>query len=186
MNIQQRCVSAYRQHRHLKLAAEDVGIPWQTVYVHLRRAGEPVTGNKLAYGSDADKLAGLGERQFLSLVPDAEDMNGRKFQSKVDFYVRGYSVDVKCSTLKLGSKGTDRRRWAFSVKKQEAIADFFVCFGFDADKEIAACLLIPGEISRRMTTINLPESGGKWRDYEVDPGSLRAFFDSLPRKGSHP
>lgn len=182
MDIQERCVAAYRKHKHLKLAAQEVGIPWQSVYVQLRQAGEPVTGDKLKYGSHTDRLASLGEQRFLALIPEAEDMNRRKFQSKVDFLVHGHSVDVKSSMLKKGSKGTDRRRWAFSVKKQEAIANFFVCFGFDDNKEIATCLLIPGEIARKMTTINLPETGGKWRDYEVDPGSLREFFDSLPKQ----
>lgn len=57
MNVQQRCVEAYRQHQNLKIAAQHVGIPWQTVYVHLRKAGEPVTGNKLKYGSETDRLA---------------------------------------------------------------------------------------------------------------------------------
>lgn len=181
MSIQAKCVDAYRRHKHLKMAANEVGIPWQTMYVHLRRAGEPVTGNKLKYGSSADRLAALGEKKFLSLVPEAKDMNRRKFQSKVDFFVHGYSVDVKCSMLNRSSAGTDRRRWAFCIKKQEAIANFFVCFGFNDERQIAACLLIPGEIARHMTTINLPETGGKWRDYEMCPGDLKSFFDSLPR-----
>lgn len=182
MNLQARCVEAYRKHKHLKLAATEVGIPWQTVYVHLQRAGEPVVGDKLKYGSDSDKLASLGEQKFLELVPEAEDLNRRKFQAKVDFYVRGYSVDVKCSRAHRSSKGTPRKRWAFSIKKQEFVADFFVCFGMTAESELVTCLLVPGEIARKRTTINLPETGGKWRDYEVQIEDLNEFFMALPEK----
>lgn len=179
MGIQQRCVEAYRKHKHLKLAANDVGIPWQTVYVHLRNAGEPVTGDKSRYGSDKDKLAARSERVFMSFVPNARDCNESEFQSKVDFYVNGFTVDVKASTLKRSSGKAKTRRWAFSVKKQEAVADFFICFGFDDDMVVRRTLLIPGEVARYMTTINLPESGGKWSDYQVDPKTLARFFDDL-------
>src|SRR5690606_22461353 len=100
MNVQQRCVQAYREHQNLKVAAQHVGIPWQTVYVHLRKAGEPVSGNKLKYGSETDRLAARSERIFLDLVPFAEDQNTRQFQSKVDFRVGEFGVDVKASRLK--------------------------------------------------------------------------------------
>lgn len=182
MDIQQECIAAYRRHKNLKLAAGDVGIAWQTVYVHLRNAGEPVTGDKLKYGSEIDKLAAKGERIFAGLVPFADDTNAGKFQSKVDFVVRGNLVDVKTSRLKPSNKASKLRRWAFCLKKQEMIADFFVCIGLAGDDEsLAKTLLIPGEIARRYQTISLGESGGKWADYEVDPGSLAEFFESLPQ-----
>lgn len=181
MEVQQACVVAYRRHKNLKLAAGDVGIPWQTVYVHLRKAGEPVTGDKLKYGSDKDKLAARGEQIFMQLVPFAEDQNQHKYQSKLDFIVRGHGVDVKTSTMKLGNKLSRIRRWAFSVKKQEVTADFMVCLCLGDDGEsLSKTLLIPGEIIRKYTSISLSEQGGKWSDYEVDSHSLSDFFKSLP------
>lgn len=181
MDIQQSCVDAYRNHKNLKLAAIDVGIPWQSVYVHLRKAGEPVTGDKLRYGSESDKIAARGELLFKSLVPFADDQNGRKFQSKIDFDVRGYGVDVKTSTLKLSNKNCKLRRWAFSTKKQEMIADFFVCLclGRDGDS-LQKVLLIPGEMARKYTTISLSEAGGKWDDYAVLSSDIAEFFEALP------
>lgn len=182
MDIQQECIAAYRRHKNLKLAAGDVGIAWQTVYVHLRNAGEPVTGDKLKYGSETDKLAAKGERIFSELVPFAHDTNADKFQSKIDFIVRGHLVDVKTSRLKQSNKASKLRRWAFCLKKQEMIAGFFVCFGLADDEDRQAkTLLIPGEIARRYQTISLNERGGKWADYEVDPLTLADFFKSLPQ-----
>lgn len=176
--IQQRCVEAYRQHQNLKIAAQHVGIPWQTVYVHLRKAGEPVTGNKLKYGSETDRLAARAERMFLKLVPFAEDQNTRQFQSKVDFLVGGLGVDVKASRLKVYSPKSSR--WMYSIKKQEAIADFFVCIGFDQSAtNVVSVLLVPGEIARMHTTISHSSRGGKWADYLVQPDALAPFFRSL-------
>jgi len=45
----QAVIDAYEKHKNLKLAANDVGLPWQTVYVHLKRAGVPVVGDKLRF-----------------------------------------------------------------------------------------------------------------------------------------
>lgn len=180
MEIQKECVAAYRKHKNLKLAALDVGIPWQATYVHLRNAGEPVTGDKVRYGSDKDRLAAKGEQIFKSLVPDAADHNDIKYQSKIDFAVRGYGVDVKTSSLKLSNKSCKLRRWAFSMKKQEMLADFFVCICIGDDGELFKVMLIPGEIVRKYSCISLSEAGSKWDDYVVDPGSLDEFFKSLP------
>ena len=178
MSVQQRCVEAYRQHQNLKIAAQQVGIPWQTVYVHLRKAGEPVTGNKLKYGSETDRLAARAERIFLDLVPFAEDQNTRQFQSKVDFLVGGFGVDVKSSRLKI--QGPNSSRWMYSIKKQEAIADFFVCLGFDAEAQaVKSILLVPGEIARMHTTISHSSRGGKWADYLIEPSGLAPFFRAL-------
>lgn len=183
MDIQNQCIQAYRKHRNLKLAAQDVGIPWQSVYVQLRNADEPVTGDKLKYGSDSDKLAARGEQMFHSFVPESISHNEREFQSKLDFTVRGYGVDVKTSTLRLSNKACKVRRWAFCTKKQEASADFVVCFGIAGDGEsLAKTLLIPGEIIRKYTTVSLSEAGGKWDDYSVEPGDLETFFAALPFK----
>lgn len=181
--IQQRCVEAYRQHQNLKVAAQHVGIPWQTVYVHLRKAGEPVVGNKSEYGSEKDKLAAYGERCFDRLVPEAENQNRKKFQSKIDFLVNGYGVEIKTSRPRLGHKSSSFKRWAFSMKKQEMIADFVVCMCMDDSPTLVKCLLIPGEIVRHYQNISVSMRGNtKWHEYEVEPESLRQFFLTLPAK----
>ncbi|MGE8446618.1 MAG: hypothetical protein ACN6O1_10405 [Comamonas sp.] len=175
-----KCIAAYEVHRNLKLAANDVGVPWQTVYVHLRRAGVPVTGDKLRYGSESDKLAARAEKLFLKHVPNAEDQNIRQFQSKVDFMFAGLGIDVKASRKKQHGVQPSMQRWMFSIKKQEAVADFFVCYGFDRDGiNLERMLLIPGELARHYTTISVSTAGGKWLDYAIEPDALSEFFNSL-------
>ena len=170
--VQAKCVESYRRLKNLKLVANEVGIPWQTVYVHLRAAGEPVTGDKLRYGSDTDRFAAKAERVFQDLVPLAESQNEKKFQSKVDFMVGRYSVDVKASRYR-------HDRWAFSLKKQERIADFFVCFAFD-EADGYRVIVIPGEVCRKFQTISLSgRSHTKWWDYEVEPSALAGFFAAV-------
>ena len=68
-------IEAYRKHKNLKIAARELGMAWQALYVILRKAGEPVTGDKLRYGSDRDKLGALAEAEFKRLVPFAQDLN---------------------------------------------------------------------------------------------------------------
>jgi len=175
-----QCVEAYRKTKNLKLVGADLGIPWQSVYVYLRKAGEPVIGDKQKYGSETDKLASKAEAIFQEMVPFAIDQNRKKFQSKIDFQVGDYGVDVKASRLRPYSQNRDLRRWAFSVKKQEAIADFFVCLCFDeANEKVERALLIPGEIGRMFTTISLAHRGGKWADYYIELDQIRPFFESL-------
>lgn len=179
--IQQQCVDAYRQHQNLKIAAQHIGISWQSLYVHLRKAGEPVVGNKTVYGSASDKVAASAEVLFERLVPNAENQNKIKFQSKVDFLVNNFSVDVKASTLRKGHANAKHLRWAFSVKKQEAVADFFVCFCLDeSGHEAQKLLLIPGEIARKYQSISVSRrSGNSWWEYEIHPDELASFFDAL-------
>ncbi len=180
MNTQQKCIDAYARHKNLKLAGQEIGIPWQTVYVHLRKAGVPVTGDKARYGSDSDRLAAKGEEHFKLWVPFAEDQNRKKFQSKFDFIVGAHQVDVKSSNLKWSNKNSKVFRWAFYSKKQESTAAFFVLIGFDNNAEPAHVWLIPGEIARRYTTISVSSSKkGKWWDYEVKPADLSEFFKQL-------
>jgi hypothetical protein len=166
MDKTQKCVEAYRRLKNLKLVGAELGIPWQTVYVHLRKAGEPVMGDKQQYGSERDRLAAAAESEFQRLVPDAINRNAAEFQSKVDFEVNGLTIDIKASTFR-------GDRWAFSLKKQERIADFFACFAYGG--EAYRLLLIPGEICRHYQTISLTPHG-KWWDYEVQPTMLAAFF----------
>ena len=147
MDKRQACIESYSRLKNLKLVGLELGIPWQTVYVHLRAAGVPVTGDKSRYGSDTDRLAAKAEAIFSTLVPSALNQNEHQFQAKVDFMVGAYSVDVKCSRLLRG-------RWSFSLKKQELIADFFVCFAFNDDGTYRV-LAIPGEVCRYLQTISL-------------------------------
>ena len=175
------CIAAYRKHKNLKVAAYEVGIPWQTLYVRLVKAGEPVVGDKARYGSMSDKLGAKGERLFQELVPLAENNNDREFQAKCDFTVRGLSVDVKAAPPKQTNKKYKGRSWAFSISRQESVADFFVCFGFSDNREdVDSVFLLPGEIVRFMRTISISVAGdSKWKDYIIEKEELLEFFDSL-------
>jgi len=175
--VTNECVKHYERLKNLKLVSNEVGIPWQTVYVHLCRAGVPVVGDKSRYGSDSDKLAAKAEKLFLKLVPYAEDQNRRTFQAKVDFLVNGLSVDVKSSRLKMHSSAG---RWSFSLKKQRRYADYFVMFAYDKNANaVQKCFLFPGEIVRHYSTISISALGGKWADYEIDYEGIKKFFDDI-------
>lgn len=176
MTTDQACIEAYKKHENLKLAAAEVGISWQTLYTRLVKNGIPVVGNKEKYGSDKDKLAAKSESDFLTYVPSAKDCNEKKFQSKVDFNAYGLLIDVKASTLRISNKRSAKKRWAFSIKKQEIIADYFVLFAYDDNIKIKHCFLLPGEIVRKMSTISINESGGKWMDFKIEPEELDSFF----------
>lgn len=172
MDKRQACIESYSRLKNLKLVGLELGIPWQTVYVHLRAAGVAVTGDKSRYGSDTDRLAAKAETLFSTLVPNAVNQNDHQFQAKVDFKVGGYAVDVKASRLRGG-------RWAFSLKKQKRVADFFVCFAFNED-DTYRTLAIPGELCRYLQTISLSAAAHtKWWDYEIPADQLRSFFDQV-------
>lgn len=172
MDTRHFCIEAYARLKNLKLVGLELGIPWQTVYVHLRAAGVPVTGDKSRYGSDTDRLAAKAESIFSALVPNAINQNDQQFQAKVDFVVGRYSVDVKSSRQRGG-------RWAFSLKKQELLADFFVCFAFNED-DTYKVLAIPGELCRYLQTISLSAtSNTRWWDYEIAADQLNAFFEQV-------
>lgn len=163
---------AYEKHKNLKLAAAELGIKWQTLYVRLRKAGISVTGDKLRYGSETDRLAAMTEHEFMRLVPKAESRNAKEWQAKVDFYVSGLGVDVKASRIGKAN------RWNFCVKKQEFTADFLVCFAYEGTSY--RVLLVPGEIARRYQTLHVRRAfTGKWADYEIDPQDIASFFDDL-------
>jgi len=115
----QAVIEAYEKHKNLKLAANDVGLPWQTVYVHLKRAGVPVVG---------DKLRTMAETDFIKLVPFAIPTNTIRWQAKFDFQVASLKVDVKAAKPHRQSKRFDGMRWAFCMKKQTLSCDFIVCF----------------------------------------------------------
>ena len=170
--------SAYEKHRNLKIAADELGIKWQRLYVMLRSAGIPVTGDKARYGSSKDRMAARAELEFSRLVPSAISQNAIKFQAEVDFLVGSEKVDVKASTLHRGSKNFAALRWAFSVKKQEFCADFIVCFAITEGGY--RILMIPGEVVRKYMTISVSEKGkSKWLQYEVTQEELTQFFTEL-------
>lgn len=170
-----KCVESYRRLKNLKLVGQETGIPWQYVYLNLKSAGEPVNGDKRRYGSETDKFAAKAEKLFNELIPFSRDENGRKFQSKVDFIVKGHMVDVKASNQR-------NDRWAFSLKKQNEIADFFVLFAFNEDDSYRI-ILIPGDLCRGYKTLSLAaKTKTKWWDYEVSKDELLLFFEGLDEK----
>lgn len=81
---------------NLKLAANELGINWKTLYCRLKKQGVKVVGDKLRYGTDRDRIGAYGEALFKGLVPDARDRNMVEFQSKYDFDLYGMKIDVKC------------------------------------------------------------------------------------------
>lgn len=173
-------IKAYEKHKNLKIAAAEIGIPWQTLYVQLKRCGVPVVGDKLRYGSDRDKLAAMAESKFIDLVPFAENMNQTKFQSKFDFMANGLKVDVKAAKPHQPNKRYPSKCWSFSVKKQALVCDFIVCFCFDEHRELVHTLLVPSEFFSGLQTVSVSCSGAsKWLDYEVPSESLEGFFKDI-------
>ena len=169
---------AYSKHKNLKLAAAELGMKWQTLYVQLRKLNIPVTGDKSRYGSDTDRLAAKAELEFKRLVPFAVNQNEVKFQSKFDFLVGSEKVDIKVSNLNRSCARLQRLRWAFSVKKQEFCANFIVCFGMTDDGY--KIFLIPGECVKAYQSISISQNGkSKWLQYEILPEDLTIFFKDL-------
>lgn len=181
MITDEQIVESYRKHRRLFDVGKELSMPWQTVYVRLKNAGEPVCGDKSRYGSKLDRFAAKAERKFLDLVPFAEYMNVRKFQAEVDFIVNGKKVDVKASKEKKSNRRFESTRYSFSLKKQLESADFYVLFGFAPDGEtMKNCFLIPRDMVNEIQTISIQCQGkSKWFDFEVAPESLSEFFSSF-------
>lgn len=171
---------AYNKHRNLKLAAAEIGMPWQSLYVQLKKEGVAVTGDKLRYGSDRDRLAALAEAEFKRLVPAARDMNTVAFQAKWDFEVGGLKVDVKAAMPSQRNKKYDAKGWAFSFKKQSLLCDFICCFCMGEDKSIGRVLLVPKEFFEGLQTITVScEGRSKWLEYSTAPEELAPFFASI-------
>jgi hypothetical protein len=177
-------IESYQRLKNLKLVGKEVGMPWQTVYVRLTKNNVPITGDKLMYGSETDKFAAQTENEFQALVPDAINNNEIKFQSKTDFNVYGYGVDIKASNLKHQAKNGKTKRWSFSVKKQEFCADFIVCFAYNEDKTYRI-LLIPGQLLRNYQSISIGQAfDGKWADFEIGKEELPFFFKQISDKAA--
>lgn len=173
-------VLIYRKHMNLKLAALELGVAWQSLYVRLKKLGEPVTGDKLRYGTDRDRLGAIAEAEFKRLVPFATDNNKLQHQSKYDFDVNGQKVDVKAARPHQLNKKYEAKSWAFSFKKQSLVCDFICCFCFNDDKTLAHVLLVPSEFFKGLQTVSVSCSGGsKWLDYSISQYELAPFFTSL-------
>lgn len=171
---------AYDKHKNLKLAAAELGMPWQSLYVKLKNEGVPVTGDKLRYGSDRDRLGALAEAEFKRLVPSAADMNAVRFQAKHDFEISGVKVDVKASTPRQLNKKYQAKSWSFSFKKQSLTCDFICCFCMDEERQTQHVLVVPKEFFQGIQTVSVSRSGGsKWLDYAVPSDQLAEFFSSL-------
>lgn len=173
-------IEAYRKHKNLKIAARELGMAWQALYVILRKAGEPVTGDKLRYGSDRDKLGALAEAEFKRLVPFAQDLNDFSHQSKYDFDVLGQKVDVKAGLPRQLNKRYKALSWSFSFKRKSMICDFICCFCMNDDKSTRHVLLVPSEFFKGLQTVSVScEGSSKWADYAIKPEELSKFFESL-------
>lgn len=181
MNIKEKCVESYKRLMNLKLVGDEIGIPWQTVYFHLKSVGFEVVGDKKRYGSTKDKIAEKFESRFQKLIPFARPNNEYKYQAKIDFFVGDYSIDIKCSSLqKAGIQPSGKSfsaRWAYCISKQKKTADFFVMYALNEDQSVRHVFLIPKEIAITCTTISIPESKkSKWFDYEISENELLDFF----------
>lgn len=180
-------IEAYARTPNLKLVGEELGIPWQSIYVRLCKNNIPVIGDKKKYGSDKDKLARLTEEMFLEAVPHAIDMNQKQFQSKFDFKVGNLLVDIKASCKRNGAKETSKYvhyRWGFSTKVQQEKSDFLVCFCFDGYEpavpgNLQKVLLIPKEYYENKTSFSASCKGSKWDEFEISLSDLSDFFSAF-------
>ncbi len=169
--------AAYDKHKNLKIAASEIGMKWQTLYWHLKRWNHPIVSDKSAYGSTKDKFAARAESDFREIVPTAIDMNKEAYQNKYDFKINGLKIDVKASNLNYGVKGSKCMRWAFSIKKQEMIADFVVGMAYK-DNKLFKLFLFPSEKIRFRQTITINERGSrKWSEFEISKSDLKEFFE---------
>ena len=177
----EQCIESYKKHQQLFAAADDLGMPWQTLYYRLKKAGFSVTGNKSKWGSARDRFAAKGEAFFKSIVPDAKDQNETSFQSKVDFVVNGIKVDVKSAKAKTSNSRYSSKRWAFSLKKQLEEAEFYVLFCYDEKGEVVRdCYLIPRDMIIGLQTISIPcTAKSKWNCFSVNPDCLADFFREM-------
>lgn len=177
---------AYTKHKNLKIAALELGIKWQTLYCRLKAQGVNVIGDKSRYGTSKDKLGNLAEKLFKNFVPYADDMNSHQFQSKFDFLVNGFKVDVKASLKNKHSIYSDSKRWAFSLKRQNYICDFICCFCMNESMDIETTLLIPREFFIGLQTLSVSTNRkSKWFDFEINTSELIIFFNEINKQNKN-
>ena len=135
--------------------------------------GVRVTGDKARYGCEKGKLAAKTESRFCEIVPEANNNNKEKFQSKVDFVVKGKTVDVKASRPRANPKRSpETKYWSFCIRKQVGFVDFFVMFGLSESGETEKIFLIPGDQSVACCVITC-KGKSKWNKFVVDEQELR-------------
>lgn len=170
-------IESYGRIKNLKLVGKEMGIPWQTVYVRLKANSIAVSGDKLRYGTDRDRLGALAEAEFKRIVPFAKDNNTSKYQARYDFDVLGFKVDVKVSHPRQLNKKYDAKSWSFSFKKQSLTCDFICCFCLDENKVTKHILLVPSEFFKGLQTVSVSCCGdSKWLDYSINESELSEFF----------
>lgn len=183
-NVVDLIIQDYEKHKNLKIVGANLGIPWQTVYWHLKKKSVPVTGDKEKYGSVSDKVGFIGEKLFSQTVPDVVNQNTLQFQSKYDFIYKDLNIDVKTSLLKtVGNKveGRTSERWAFSFGKQPNV-DVLVCYcltGVKEDYHVEHILLIPRDLLTIRYTISVTKGNSKWLDFKVSEKDLTDFFERI-------
>jgi hypothetical protein len=176
----QEMIDSYKKHENLKIAGAELGISFQTLYWHLKKAGVSVAGNKERYGSEKDRFGVFAEKIFAEIVPEADDLNGKKFQSKFDFQINGVRLEIKAAKRQSLGFGKGGDRWAFSIKRQISECDFYVLFAFSPDKELEKIFLVPHDVLCNTTTISVSVNGvSKWHSYEVTKESLREIILSI-------
>jgi hypothetical protein len=171
---------AYQNNKNLKVAADLLGMKFQTLYWNLKKAGVSCTGDKECYGSRKDIFGAKAESEFARIIPYAEDQNKVSYQPPIDFLVRGIKVEIKAAKRQCLGVGAGQDRWSFSIKKQIEDADFFVCFAFSKDEEVEAIFLIPAVVIASKTTISVSCKGrSKWYYYMVSEAELKSIFNDL-------
>lgn len=169
------CVMEYGKLKNLKLVSEKLKFPLSTIYWNLKKAGIEVIGDKNIYGSSKDKLACRGEDYIEQLLPNADNQNKKFYQPKVDFIINEISLEIKSARQK--------GRWAFSLKKQRKLADFFLLLAFDLQgREIKYHFLIPNKmILSSLETLSIPINfkNSKWGAFLISKKQIKEFFSEI-------
>lgn len=184
--IVDKIISLYSEDHNLKVVADKMDIPWQTIYWWLKKEGVSVSGNKSKYGGLKDKIGLIGENLFKESFPAAEDQNELSFQPEFDFLLGGLRLDVKTSfprDMKARTTGV-KYRWGFNTRRQQEV-DFIICYCLNGDVdswELQHILLIPNEFLQGIQTISVSceqRTRSKWMDMKVRNEELVEFLNSF-------
>jgi hypothetical protein len=173
-------IESYERHKKLKASADELGMCFQTLYWHLKKAGISCSGDKERYGSAKDRFGAAAELEFQNIVPYAEDQNKKHYQPKIDFLVKGVKFEIKSAKRQCLGVGAGGDRWSFSIKKQIEDADFFVLFGFSQSGDVESIFLVPAELIATKTTVSVSCNGSsKWHDYVLSREELAAAVKEI-------
>jgi len=171
------CKKEYEELPNIKLVANKTGIKWQTDYWYLKKDGVEVRGDKALYGSTKDRFAHKGEEYIQKILPSAINQNLYSFQPKIDFLIGDKSLEIKSSKL----EATKVNRWAFSLKKQKKLADYFILLAFDSEgNDVIHHFMIPNELlTENLQTISISKNvtKSKWSDFLIPKEELIEFFE---------